>query len=193
VVRYTCFGYYGGKPTISPFTANDLQWLTGVLQESSRRQVAEKRPRSYALSDTGYSWVGLIVGHRRRIGWNGPYAFRFCDPFSDGQLEFIRDLHPTVMTATPSFLLHITEVAKESGIDLRKLGVQVLTVGAEASTQQTRDILGKPGMPTFLTWEGPVSYSISTMNVRSIRTSYRRRCGYIRNFRSQDRRTRRSW
>jgi len=55
----------------------------------------------------------------------------------------IQDLHPTVLGGTPSFFLHMTEVAKEMGIDVGKLGVQVLIEGAEACSEQTRDKLSK--------------------------------------------------
>lgn len=59
------------------------------------------------------------------------------------QLELMEDLRPTILGATPSFFLHISEVAKEKGIDVGKLGVRALLEGAEACSKQTREKLKK--------------------------------------------------
>jgi len=50
----------------------------------------------------------------------------------------MQDLGTTAMVGTPSFLLHITEVARQENIDTRKLGVKILFAGAEACSPKTR-------------------------------------------------------
>lgn len=57
---------------------------------------------------------------------------------SAAQLDIMRDFGPTVVCATPSFFLHIIEVAKEKGIELDKLGIQGIVTGAEPSSEETR-------------------------------------------------------
>jgi phenylacetate-CoA ligase len=57
---------------------------------------------------------------------------------SSNQLDIMRDFHPAVIAATPSFLLHIIEVAKQNGIDVEKLGVKGVITGAEPSSEETR-------------------------------------------------------
>ncbi|MCP4599567.1 MAG: phenylacetate--CoA ligase, partial [Proteobacteria bacterium] len=54
------------------------------------------------------------------------------------QLDIMKDFAPTVLAATPSFFLHIIEVAKDKGIELDKLGIRGIITGAEPSSEETR-------------------------------------------------------
>lgn len=47
------------------------------------------------------------------------------------QLDMMKQLGPTVIAGTPSYCLHLAEVAKEEGVDLRELPVHTLIVGGE--------------------------------------------------------------
>lgn len=62
-------------------------------------------------------------------------------------LERVRqiiDRRPTVVIGTPTYLIHLAEVAKENGLDLRDAGVKMLAGGGEAglSVPATRRQLG---------------------------------------------------
>lgn len=142
VVRVHMTSGTTGKPTISPFTANDLQLAYRMFARVLAAAGCGKEDIYLCLVGYGLFLGGLICGPAAELVGMVHIPSGSATP-SARQLEFIEDLHPTVMTATPSFYLHITEVAKERGIDLRKLGVQVLTMGAEASTEQTRQLLGE--------------------------------------------------
>ena len=69
----------------------------------------------------------------------GSYAFPFMRPLQNhAKSKNWLNFHPTVVGATPSFLLHITEVAREKGVALERLGVKGIMTGAEPSSEETR-------------------------------------------------------
>lgn len=51
---------------------------------------------------------------------------------TEERIQQILKLKPTVVVATPTYLLHLAEVALEKGIDLRESGVQMVAGGGEA-------------------------------------------------------------
>lgn len=55
----------------------------------------------------------------------------------------IVELRPTIVTGTPTYLIHLAEVAKREGVDIRQAGVRVLAGGGEAglSVPVTRQTL----------------------------------------------------
>jgi len=131
-----------GKPTISPFTANDLQLAYRSFARVFAAAGCGKGDTYLCLVGYGLFLGGLICGPAAEMIGMTHIPSGSAIP-SARQLEFIQDFHPTVITATPSFLLHITEVAKEKNINVGELGVSVLTEGAEACSQQTREKLGE--------------------------------------------------
>lgn len=66
-------------------------------------------------------------------GTSGAGAANFSAGALDSrkQLDMMQQLGPTVVAGTPSYCLHLGEVAKEQGIDLRELPVHTLVVGGE--------------------------------------------------------------
>jgi phenylacetate-CoA ligase len=57
------------------------------------------------------------------------------------QLKVMRDFKTTVLVGTPSYALHLTEVAPESGYDLKSLDLRVALLGSEPWTNQTREVI----------------------------------------------------
>jgi phenylacetate-CoA ligase len=127
-----------GKPVLSPFTSNDLnRWITNFA-------------RLYAAGGMGpgdiyqVMWgFGLFLGgygvalSAERLGATVIPAGSALP--SKTQLNLMQDLHPTCISATPSFILHIMDTAKELGIDVGKLGVEAIFYGAEACDDKTRE------------------------------------------------------
>jgi phenylacetate-CoA ligase len=60
---------------------------------------------------------------------------------TEERIRQIAKLKPTVVVATPTYLLHLAEVALEQGVDLRESGVRMVAGGGEAglSIPATRD------------------------------------------------------
>ncbi len=50
---------------------------------------------------------------------------------SKRQIDLIRQVKPTVIAGTPSYVLHLAEVARDMGVDLHQAGVHTLIVGGE--------------------------------------------------------------
>lgn len=66
------------------------------------------------------------------------------------RIEFIRDFRATATVTTPSYMLHMTTVAKDMGIDLKTLGIKQVCLGGEPLPESTRkrieDIFESPGI-----------------------------------------------
>jgi phenylacetate-CoA ligase len=129
-----------GKPTLSPFTANDLQLAYRMFARLLAATGATKGDVFLCMYGYGLFLGGLIVGPAAELV-GIEHIPSGSGVASSRQLEFMQDLRPTIIGATPSFHLHISEVAKEKGIDVRQLGVKVQILGAEAYAQKTRDKL----------------------------------------------------
>jgi phenylacetate-CoA ligase len=54
------------------------------------------------------------------------------------QLHIMRDFKTTVLVGTPSYVMHLTDVALESGYDFKELRLRVGLLGSEPWTNQTR-------------------------------------------------------
>ncbi len=54
------------------------------------------------------------------------------------QLQIMRDFKTTVLVGTPSYVMHLTDVALESGCDLSELRLRVGLLGSEPWTNQMR-------------------------------------------------------
>jgi len=142
VVRVHMTSGTTGKSTISPFTANDLQFEYRSFARFFAPCGAGKEDVFLGLFGYGLFLGGLVAGPAAElIGMT--HVPSGSGVTSARQLELIQDLHPTIMGGTPSFFLHMTEVAREMGIDVGKLGVQALIEGAEACSERTRDKLRK--------------------------------------------------
>jgi phenylacetate-CoA ligase len=57
------------------------------------------------------------------------------------QLQIMRDFKTTVLVGTPSYAMHITEVAPKLGYDLKALDLRVALLGSEPWTNDLRDEL----------------------------------------------------
>ena len=129
-----------GKPTLSPFTQNDLDLAYRLFARGFAAMGANKQDVFQCLVGYGLFLGGLIVGPAAElVGMK--HIPTGSGVASARQLEIIQDLGTTIMVGTPSFLLHITEVAKKENIHVGALGVQALIAGAEACSQKTREKL----------------------------------------------------
>ena len=127
-----------GKPCISPLTANDLSLMTRLAARIFKAGGCTEKDKFQVLWGYGLFLGGLAVGGAiEKIGMQH-IPTGSATP-SARQLELMQDLHPTVIGSTPSFLLHLAEVAKETDVDVGKLGVDKIFLGAEASSEQTRE------------------------------------------------------
>ena len=138
VLRYHMTTGSTGKATVSPLTRGDVHRAEVALAKTATS--IGLGPGDIVLLMFGYGlFAGAVLGqpaYERLLGASVIPAGAALP--SATQLELIADFHPDVVAATPSFLLHIIEVARSKEIELDKMGVKGFLTGAEASSEGTR-------------------------------------------------------
>ncbi len=131
-----------GKPVVDAYTASDI----GVWGEAMARTLAAGGTTKHDVVQNAYGY-GLFTG-----GLGVHYGARKIGatviPISAGntrrQLAILQDFGSTMLTCTPSYSLFLAEAARESGMDLTKLGLKAGFFGAEPwSEGMRRDIESK--------------------------------------------------
>jgi phenylacetate-CoA ligase len=138
VVRYHMTTGTTGKPTVSPLTRNDIFWAETALARCGAGIGIGSGDIVQLMFGYGL-FAGSVLCHpafERILG--ASIIPTGAGLPSANQLDIMRDFHPVVIAATPSFLLHIIEVAKQNGIEVEKLGVRGVMTGAEPSSEETR-------------------------------------------------------
>ncbi len=138
VVRYHASSGTTGKPTIVGYTQKDIDsWATSLAR--SLTSIGLGSDDVIQVSNTYGLFTGGIGFHyaAEKIG-------AAVIPASTGnterQIELIQDLGVTAMAATPSYMLHLGEVAEKMGVSIRndtKLRVGLL--GGEPWSERMRD------------------------------------------------------
>ena len=118
IVRFHCSSGTTGKPICIPNTKGDIE----VWTDAAARSLA-----MYGLGDEDVLQAshgsGLFTGGPR-LHYGGEHLGCAVLPTSAGntekQLMLMRDLGSTAIACTPSYFLHVIEVAKKAGIDFRR-------------------------------------------------------------------------
>ncbi len=126
-----------GKPVVAGYTRKDIDTWAELMARSlvcagtSRKDIIQN---SY-----GY---GLFTGGLG-VHYGGERIGATVIPSSGGntkrQVMMLQDFGSTVLTATPSYVLYIAEVAAEMGIDIRELPLRIGILGAEPWSDSMRD------------------------------------------------------
>ncbi len=145
VVRIHASSGTTGKPTVVGYTARDINtWATLM----ARALVAGGATRGDIIHNAyGY---GLFTGGLG-VHYGAEKLGASVIPVSGGntkrQIVIMKDFCPTILTATPSYTLHLTEVAEEVGVDFRDLSFNFGIFGAEPWSEKMRaEIEKKTGM-----------------------------------------------
>ena len=137
IIRYHASSGTTGKPTVVGYTRNDLEmWSTSLARALTSCGLGED---DVVQVSNGY---GLFTG-----GLGFHYAAEKIGaavvPASTGntkrQLELIKDLNVTAMACTPSYMVHMAELAESMGMSIKddtKLRVGLL--GAEPWSESMR-------------------------------------------------------
>ncbi len=137
LVRYHVSSGTTGKPTVVGYTQNDLNlWTTSLARALTSAGLGRgdviQVSYGYGLFTGG---LGLHYGAERI----GATVLPTSVGNTERQIELMQDLGATAIACTPSYLLHIGEVAEKMGIDIRK-DTQLRTgiLGAEPWTERMR-------------------------------------------------------
>src|SRR5574344_354835 len=125
-----------GKPVVSGYTRKDLDtWATIMARGLTGMGLGDEdilqNTHGYGLFTGGF---GVHYG-AEKIGIT-------VIPISTGQtkrqIEIMNDFDITGLIFTPSYGLHMAEVAKEEGINPKQLGIKAIGFGAEMWTEEMR-------------------------------------------------------
>ncbi len=145
VVRIHASSGTTGKPTVVGYTARDISTWACLMARALSAGGATRGDIIHNAYGYGLFTGGLGVHYgAERLGAS-------VIPVSGGntkrQIVIMKDFKPTIMTATPSYTLHLTEVAEELGVDFRDLSFKFGIFGAEPWSEKMRaEIEKKTGM-----------------------------------------------
>lgn len=146
-----------GKPKVVGYTRKDLEnWVNMVARSlymvGVRSRDVFQNMVSYALFTGG---LGIHYGAELI----GAMVVPSATGNTERQLQFIQDFGTTAIHATPSYALHIKEVAEKKGIRPEELGINIGCFGAEPWSDSMRKRLEDAfGLEAY------DSYGLSEMN-----------------------------
>jgi len=137
VVRIHASSGTTGQPTVVGYTARDVDtWATLMA-----RALAAGGASRGDIIHNAYGY-GLFTGGLG-VHYGAEKMGASVIPVSGGntkrQIIIMRDFGPTILTATPSYTLHLAEVAEEMGISFQKLSLKFGIFGAEPWSEEMRN------------------------------------------------------
>jgi len=125
-----------GKPTFVAYTRGDLERWSGLC---ARFLVAGGlRPEYLVHVAFGYGLFTGGFGLHQGIERVGAGVIPAAGGNTPRQVMLLGDLRPEVLVCTPSYALHIAEVARAEGKDPRGLGLRYGHFGGEPWTEEMR-------------------------------------------------------
>lgn len=140
LVRFHASSGTTGKPTVVGYTRNDLNtWSECVGRLVSMAGVTSK---DVAQISFGYGLFTGALGLQQGLERVGASVIPMSSGNTKKQLMIMKDFETTTLISTPSYALHIAEVAKELGIDPKTdLFVKWGLFGGEGTTEAMRNEL----------------------------------------------------
>jgi len=137
VVRIHASSGTTGKPTVVGYTARDINTWAELMARSLTAGGASRGDIIHNAYGYGLFTGGLGVHYgAERLGAS-------VIPVSGGntkrQVVIMKDFKPTILTATPSYALHLAEVAEDVGVSFRDLKFKFGIFGAEPWSEKMRE------------------------------------------------------
>jgi phenylacetate-CoA ligase len=128
-----------GKPTFVAYTRGDLERWSGLC---ARFLVAGGlRPDHWVHVAFGYGLFTGGFGLHQGIERVGAGIVPAAGGNTPRQVMLLADLRPDALVCTPSYSLHIAEVARAEGVDPRGLGLSTGHFGGEPWTEEMRQAI----------------------------------------------------
>ncbi|MDY0361494.1 MAG: phenylacetate--CoA ligase [Desulforegulaceae bacterium] len=139
VVRIHASSGTTGKPTVVGYTKRDISTWAEMMARALSAGGASRGDIIHNAYGYGLFTGGLGVHYgAEKLGAS-------VIPVSGGntqrQITIMKDFKPTILTATPSYTLHLADVAKEMGVDFRTLDFKSGIFGAEPWSNKMREQL----------------------------------------------------
>jgi phenylacetate-CoA ligase len=139
VVRIHASSGTTGQPTVVGYTARDVDTWACLMA----RSLAAGGASAGDIIHNAYGY-GLFTGGLG-VHYGAEKLGASVIPVSGGntkrQVVIMRDFGPTIITATPSYTLHLAEAAKEMGVSFEDLNFKYGIFGAEAWSENMREEL----------------------------------------------------
>jgi len=136
VVRIHASSGTTGRPTVVGYTARDIQTWSRLMARSLC--AAGATPNDIIHNAYGY---GLFTGGLG-VHYGAERLGASVIPISGGntkrQVIIMQDFAPTVITCTPSYALHLVEVAEDMGVKFKDLKFKAGILGAEPWSENMR-------------------------------------------------------
>lgn len=137
VVRIHASSGTTGKPTVVGYTKRDVNTWAELM---ARSLCAGGNATSNDIIHNAYGY-GLFTGGLG-VHYGAEKLGASVIPVSGGntkrQILIMRDFKPTILTATPSYILHLAETAEEMGISFKSLNFKYGIFGAEPWSENMR-------------------------------------------------------
>ena len=136
IVEYHATSGTTGKPVVVGYTRQDLEsWKEVMARAFTAAGITSK---DVVQNIYGYGlFTGGLGAHYGAIRV-GAAVIPISGGNSHRQLMLMEDFGTTVLTSTPSFLMHLHEVGEEQGINFHKLKLRVGVLGAEPWSETMR-------------------------------------------------------
>ncbi|MGB5987895.1 MAG: phenylacetate--CoA ligase [Desulfobacterales bacterium] len=136
VVRIHASSGTTGQPTVVGYTARDIDTWANLMARSLAAAGATRDDIVHNAYGYGLFTGGLGVHYgAEKLGAS-------VIPVSGGnsrrQVVIMKDFGPTILTGTPSYILHLAETAEEQGINFKDLKFKYGVFGAEPWSEQMR-------------------------------------------------------
>ncbi len=137
VVRIHASSGTTGKPTVVGYTARDIEMWAELMARSLTAGGASRGDIIHNAYGYGLFTGGLGVHYgAERLGAS-------VIPISGGntkrQILIMKDFGPTILTCTPSYALHLAEVAGEMNVNFEELRFKAGVFGAEPWSEGMRE------------------------------------------------------
>ncbi len=141
VVRIHVSSGTTGKPTVVGYTARDINTWAELMARSLAAGGATREDIIHNAYGYGLFTGGLGIHYgAEKLGAS-------VIPVSGGntkrQIVIMKDFGPTILTATPSYALHLGEVADEMGVSFKDFKFKFGIFGAEPWSEKMREEIEK--------------------------------------------------
>lgn len=142
IVRYHASSGTTGKPTVVGYTQNDMQvWTELIARIVTMGGVTNADTAQISF---GFGLFTGAFGLQQGLEKVGAGVIPMSSGNTQKQIMIMQDFQTTTLVATPSYALHIAEVAYELGIDPKKdLFLKYGLFGGEGSTEEMRSKLNE--------------------------------------------------
>jgi phenylacetate-CoA ligase len=139
IVRYHSSTGTTGKPIVVGYTRTDMEnWVDCCARVAAAAGVTSDDTCQISF---GYGMFTGGFGMHAGIERIGAGVVPISSGNSERQLMFMQDFGTTVLVATPSYVLHLTEVMKSLGIDSKDLKLRVGLFGGEGPPPAMRKLI----------------------------------------------------